>query len=125
MSGGDWKDMYAAARSGDLELVRFHADAGIDLDHAHPEFQSTALVAACAARQEEVALFLLDRGADPALRSVLEQQTPVEAAREAGLEAVVSRLVELGELDPGVSTGGSGGRPRRRLKDLWGRGGRG
>lgn len=106
MSNGDWKDMYAAARSGDLELVRFHADAGIDLDFAHPEFQSTALVAACAAKQEEVALFLLDRGADPGLRSVLEEKTPVQAAREAGLESVVARLVQLGEVDPGVRPSG-------------------
>lgn len=101
MSGGDWKDMYLAACSGDVELVRVHLDAGIDVDFAHPEFLSTALVAACCAGQEEVALFLLERGASPGLRSQFEAQTPIEAAREAGLDAVVARLVELGQVDPG------------------------
>ena len=42
--------------------------------------------------RSEVALLLLDRGADPALRSPLEGMTPLEAARAAGLDRVVTRL---------------------------------
>lgn len=100
MAAGDWKDMYAAARAGDLELVRFHLESGVDPDHVHPEFLSTALVAACEARQADVALLLLEHGADPGLRSPFEGQVPLQAAREAGLHTVVERLVRLGQSDP-------------------------
>ena len=55
MSGGEWKDMFAAACRGDVELVRFHVEAGVDVNYAHPEFQETALVAAILANHETVA----------------------------------------------------------------------
>ncbi|RLV56761.1 ankyrin repeat domain-containing protein [Aeromicrobium phragmitis] len=100
MSGGDWKDLYAAACRGDLELVRFHADRGVDLDYAHPEFQSTALVAAIVAGQEDAAHLLLDLGADPLLWSEFDELTPVEAARQAELPALEERLVAAGAHPP-------------------------
>ena len=92
MSHGDYKAFFAAACAGDVELVRHHLDAGVDVDFVHPELQSTALVAAIEERREEVAMLLLDRGASPTLRSPLEAMTPHEAARAAGLSGVVDRL---------------------------------
>ncbi|MBJ7357770.1 ankyrin repeat domain-containing protein [Nocardioides sp.] len=94
MSAGDWKDMFHAACAGDVELVRHHLATGVDPDFSHPEYQSTALVAAILAGQEDVARLLLDHGADPALRSDLDGLTPVQAARQtglAGLEVVLRR----------------------------------
>lgn len=96
MSGGDWKDMFLAACDGDVELVRFHLSNGVDVDYAHPEFQSTALVASILNRREDVAYLLLDHGADPTLRSVLEERSPLEAAREVGMAGVEQRLRGLG-----------------------------
>jgi uncharacterized protein len=64
MSAGDWKDMFLAVCAGDVELVRYHLENGVDVDHAHPEFQSTALVAIILAGHEQVAHLLLDHGAD-------------------------------------------------------------
>ncbi len=92
MSAGDWKDMFLAACAGDADLVRVHAENGVDLDFAHPEFQSTALVAAILAGREDVAHLLLDLGADPALVSPLEGVNPTQAAREVGLTSVAARL---------------------------------
>jgi uncharacterized protein len=100
MSAGDWKDMFLAARAGDVELVRYHLENGVDVDYAHPEFQSTALVASILAGREEVAHVLLDHGADPLLVSPLERQTPAEAAREAGLAGVEARLRAMGATTP-------------------------
>ncbi|KAA1418266.1 ankyrin repeat domain-containing protein [Mumia zhuanghuii] len=96
MSGGDWKDMFNAACKGDVELVRFHLDQGVDVDYAHPEFQSTALVACILDGQEDVANLLLDRGADPRLLSVFDECTPIEAARKAGFGGLEVRLRSLG-----------------------------
>jgi uncharacterized protein len=92
MSHGDYKAFFAAACAGDVELVRHHLDAGVDVDFVHPELQSTALVAAIEEGRSDVALLLLDRGASPTLRSPLEGTTPLEAARAAGLDEVVARF---------------------------------
>ena len=74
----------AGACDGDLELVRHHLRCGVDVDFIHPELMSTALVAAIEAGRADVALALLDHGADPTLRSPLEAMTPLEAAEAAG-----------------------------------------
>jgi ankyrin repeat protein len=92
MSHGDYKAFFAAACAGDVELVRHHLDAGVDVDFIHPELQSTALVAAIEEGREDVALILLDHGASSTLRSPLEGATPLQAARTAGLDRLVARL---------------------------------
>ena len=96
MSGGNWKEMYAAAESGDLPLVEYYVKLGVDIDYAHPEFLSTPLVATILAKQEEVALYLLDAGANPCLHSEYDAMTPVQAARHVGLSRVEAKLIELG-----------------------------
>lgn len=95
MEHGNWKSMYEAACLGDLELVRYYFDAGVDVDYIHPEVMSTALVSTIVAGQQEVALFLLERGADPTLLSPWEDMNPIQAAHHAGLESVQARLSAL------------------------------
>lgn len=85
MSGGNWKEMYLAARTGDLDLVRFHVQMGVDVDYAHPEFMSTALVASILGGHKDVAQYLLDNGASPELMSDLDGVTPLEAAAQTGM----------------------------------------
>ena len=100
MSGGDWKELFFAACDGDLDLVRYHTRNGVDLDYAHPEFFGTPLVACILAKQEEIALFLLESGADPHLLSEFDGVTPLQAVRRAGLPAVERRLISLGAVEP-------------------------
>ena len=88
MSGGNWKEFYLAARNGDVELVRYHVQIGVDVNYAHPEFQSTALVAAILAGKREVAQYLLDNGAEPDLMSDMDGETPREAAARVGMGLV-------------------------------------
>lgn len=99
MSAGDWKDLFKAACEGNLALVRYHVESGVSLNHAHPEFYSTPLVGAILAGQEAIALYMLDHGADPALRSEFDNLTPLEAARHTGLSRVQARLIDLGARD--------------------------
>lgn len=101
MSGGNWKEMFNAGCEGDLPLVRYHVEAGVDVNYAHPEYLSTPLVAAILAGQTEVALYLLEQGADPELPSEFDEgQRPIEAALRMELEPVVQRLRELGVAPP-------------------------
>jgi ankyrin repeat protein len=92
MSGGNWKELYHAARDGDLELVRYHVQMGVDVNYAHPEFMSTPLVAGILAGHSDVADYLLDNGADPQLLSDFDGMTPAEAAAHAGLHEIEGRL---------------------------------
>lgn len=61
---------------------------------------STPLVAAILARQEAIALYLLEQGTNPALFSEFDGLTPLQAARPSGLPAVEQRLRALGASDP-------------------------
>ena len=58
MSGGDWKDMYAAAVEGDLALVRCHINAGVNPNYQHPEILCTPLVASLIHGHSDIARYL-------------------------------------------------------------------
>jgi ankyrin repeat protein len=85
VSGGDWKELYAAARTGDLDLLKYHVEHGVDPDYVHPEFMSTPLVAAILAGHRAAAQYLLDHGASPDLESDLDGVTPRVAAQQTGM----------------------------------------
>lgn len=94
--GGNWKELYQAACDGDLGLVEYHVRKGVDVNYAHPEFLSTPLVACLIEGRGEVALFLLDHGANPHLLSEFDGMTPLQAALAHGQTAVVAKLKALG-----------------------------
>lgn len=96
MSAGDWKDMYAAAHGGDLALVRYHVEAGVNPNYQHPEILCTPLVAALIQGHDGIARYLLDHGADPSLRSEFDGLTPLQAARRHGREALAALIEQLG-----------------------------
>lgn len=95
MEHGNWKEMYEAAVAGDVELVRHLIGIGVDVNFIHPEFMSTALVSCIVAGQSDVAMLLIDCGADPALVSPWEEVPPLQAARSANLTDVTQRLERL------------------------------
>jgi uncharacterized protein len=105
VSGGNWKEMFNAACEGDLALVAYHVQSGVDVNYAHPEFLATPLVASILAQQETVALFLLANGANPHLLSEFDGCTPMQAAHKAGLDKVAAKLIELGAQPPTVVAG--------------------
>lgn len=96
MDGGNWKEMFNAACAGDLELVKYHVKCGVDTNYAHPEFLSTPLVACALAGQEQVALYLLESGANPHLYSEFDAMTPMQAAQQANLITLQEKLVQMG-----------------------------
>jgi uncharacterized protein len=100
MSGGNWKEMFNAACEGDLALVEYHVKAGVDINYAHPEFLATPLVASILARQGQVAMFLLENGANPHLLSEFDGLTPIQAARKVGMPEVEAKLSSLGAKIP-------------------------
>lgn len=95
MEHGNWKSMYEAACAGDRELVEYYVRSGVDVDYIHPEFMSTALVSCILAGQQDIALYLLDQGADPTRLSPWEEMTPAQAAEKAQLPEVGARIQAL------------------------------
>ena len=100
MSGGDWKEMFAAAVDGDIELLRYHLRSGVDPNYQHPEFMSTPLVASILAGQQEAAALLLDYGADRQLLSETDGMTPLQAARHRGSAELLRLIDPQAELVP-------------------------
>lgn len=100
MSAGDWKDLYQAALTGDLALVRHHISEGVDPNYQHPEILCTPLVASLVHGHLEIAQYLLDHGASPHLLSEFDGLTPLQAARRHGHDAFAKRLAALGAREP-------------------------
>jgi uncharacterized protein len=96
MSSGNWKELFDAACAGELDLVRYHLHHGVNVNHIHPEYTGTILVACILAKQEAAALELLAHGADPHQYSQQDGFTPLQAALHAQLHAVVQELRTLG-----------------------------
>jgi len=61
---GGFTPLLFAARVGDLETARLLVSKGADLNESTPE-EGNSLVVATAAGHEDIALFLLEQGADP------------------------------------------------------------
>ncbi|MBX3017222.1 MAG: ankyrin repeat domain-containing protein [Bdellovibrionaceae bacterium] len=98
MTGGDWKDFYGACIAGNFPVVRYHIDHGMNPNYQHPEFEVTALVTAILNGHSEIALYLLENGADPRLRSDFDQLTPEQASLRREDTAVLSALRDRGAL---------------------------
>jgi ankyrin repeat protein len=117
-AGGNWKELFAAATSGDIALLRYHVQHGVDIDYAHPEFLSTPLVACILAGQEAAAHLLLDHGAQVNLHSEFDGMNPLQAARHARLPALEARLLAMGATAPAATPAREADRPwwRRLLR---------
>jgi uncharacterized protein len=102
MSSGNWKELFDAACAGEMDLVRYHIRSGVNINHIHPEYFGTILVACILAKQQDVALELLANGANPHQYSELDGMRPLQAAKQAKLRVVEQELLHLGaqELPP-------------------------
>ena len=85
-SKGGFTALMFAARQGDLDSARLLADAGADVNDSAPDYGS-ALVVAASSGHEPVALFLLEKGADPNVADVWGF-TPLHYALREGITAI-------------------------------------
>ena len=86
-----------ASLSGRLDVVRLLLDRGTHIDATPPgsHWTATALHAAAGQGQRDVVELLLARGANPAIKDVRYQATPLEWAIDMGRDDVVAVLTEL------------------------------
>jgi len=92
MSAGDWKDMIYAIQDGDIDLVRYHMQRGVNPNYQHPEFMTTPLIECIYHDRLEIAQFLLKSGADPSLCIGFSSDSPLSLARQSKNAAMVTLL---------------------------------
>ena len=93
-SGGDWKEMFQAAGTGDVELVRYYLRQGIDPNYMHPEFLTNPLIESAQEGQLDVVKLLIENGADPFLKSEMDGWNALEVAKIRKHKMVVQFLEE-------------------------------
>jgi ankyrin repeat protein len=86
-----------ASLCGRLEVVRLLLDRGTHIDATPPgsHWTATALHAAAGQGQRAVVELLVERGADPSIKDVRYQATPLDWATDLGRTDVVAVLTEL------------------------------
>jgi ankyrin repeat protein len=86
-----------ASLCGRLEIVRLLLDRGTHIDATPPgsHWTATALHAAAGQGQRAVVELLIERGADPSIKDVRYQATPLDWAIDLGRHDVVATLTEL------------------------------
>jgi ankyrin repeat protein len=87
-----WTPLHLASFFGQRDAVRALLDAGAAVNAvSRNSLENTPLHAAAAARHTDVAVLLLERGADPSIRDAGDY-TAAAIARENGLAAVIEEL---------------------------------
>ena len=76
--------MFLAVQENDLELVKYYMKHGVGPNYQHPEFMTTALIESISLGHLEIALCLLENGADPNLKEDFGNHTPFRMAQAAG-----------------------------------------
>ena len=92
MSAGNWKDMFQGIQKGDLALVEYYLQIGVDPNHQHPEFMALPLVESIRFNHLDIAKLLLENGADPQLKEDWEKVTALSLALAADNQEAILLL---------------------------------
>lgn len=92
MAAGDWKDMLSAVQEGDVELLKYHLERGVNPNYQHPEFLTTPLIESISLQQYEIAKYLLENGADPTLKAGFSQDSPLAVAKSTKNKALTKLI---------------------------------
>lgn len=92
--GGDWKEMFQAIQTGDLALVEYYLEVGIDPNYQHPEFMAAPLVESIRFKHLDIARLLLEKGAHPDIKEHWGGETPLSVARATNNPQAIRLLEE-------------------------------
>ena len=92
MSAGDWKKMLEGAQTGNLRLVKYYLELGVNPNYQHPEFLTTPLIESITHQYPEIVAYLLNNGADPQLKAGFSEETPLMIAEQTQNESIVKLL---------------------------------
>ncbi|MDJ0841628.1 MAG: PQQ-binding-like beta-propeller repeat protein [Acidobacteriota bacterium] len=91
------KDIFEAARSGDLDRIRQLVASGVDVNTRTP-YQATALTFAAEKGHKEIVRYLLERGAKPDVEDRFYHMTPLGWAVSTGKPEIAEMLIPHGKM---------------------------
>lgn len=92
MAAGDWKDMVSAISKGDLYLVSYYIEQGVNPNYQHPEYLTTPLIESISLEKYEIMKYLLEHGANPSLRAGFSADTPLLVAKRTKNKKIIQLL---------------------------------
>ena len=92
MSAGNWKELFHAVQTNDIALVEYHLETGVDPNHQHPEFLAAPLVESIRYNHMEIAILLLEKGADPQIKEIWGGEMPMSVAQATNNQAAIQLL---------------------------------
>ena len=92
MAAGDWKEMLYACQVGDMDLLQYYLDKGVNPNYQHPEFLTTPLITSIEHGHEALTKLLLEKGADPKLKAGFSEDSPMKVAKRSKNKAAISLL---------------------------------
>lgn len=84
--------MFAACQSGNIDLVKYHIETGVDPNYTHPEFLTTALMESVRCNRLEIVKYLLVNGADPNIKDEWTSETAISIAEAMKDEVLIEML---------------------------------
>ena len=93
MAAGDWKALLTAAQKGDLNLVKYYIEEGVNPNYQHPELLTTPLIESISSQEYETVKYLLEHGADPKLCAGFSTDSPLKVAKKTKNKLLI-RLVK-------------------------------
>lgn len=95
MSAGDWKDLFLACESGNVEMVRYYIKEGVDLNYQHPEYMTSLLIESVRQNHLEIIEILLRNGADPHQKEGFSTDTAISIAKSLKNKAALQMLTSI------------------------------
>ena len=92
MSGGDWKAMFRGIQEGDLELVKFYLNQGIDPNYQHPEYMALPLSESIRYDHLEIIELLLANGAKTDIIEMESVLTSLQLAKKLQKQKAVDLM---------------------------------
>ena len=95
MSAGNWKELFHAVQTNDIDLVEYHLETGVDPNYQHPEFLAAPLVESIRFNHIEITTLLLKKGADPQIKEIWGGETPLSVAQTTNNQAAIKLLKQF------------------------------
>ena len=95
MSAGNWKELFHAVQTNDIDLVEYHLETGVDPNYQHPEFLAAPLVESIRFNHIEITTLLLKKGADPQIKEIWGGETPLSVAQATNNQATIKLLKQF------------------------------
>lgn len=86
--------MFKAIQDGNLELVDYYLKMGIDPNYQHPEFMAAPLVESIRFNHMDITKLLLENGANPIVKEMLEGDTAFSVAEMKKNQKAIDLLNE-------------------------------